>query len=152
MRLHNGKIKKYKLKVVNYANPQSFPYYDGKISEINDLLKNYKEDMCNIATFFTINGKENIRGTISVDDKGEIIGIPKLENVQQINKSISILMEKYSLPIDIFYAAKGYVEFRIYFGKTHYDITYSENNSFETSPLKIASHWMGKSRIIQESR
>ena len=148
MRLHNGKIKKYKLKVVNYANPKSFPYYDGDISEINDLLINYKDEICRIATFFTIHGKENVRGTISADDKGEITGIPKLEHIEGINVSIQKLMEKYSLPIDIFYNGKGYVEFRVFFGKTHYDITYSENNSFKTSPLRIASHWMGKSCIV----
>ena len=150
MRLHNGKMKKYKLKVTNYACPKSFLYYDGSISEINDLLKNYKTEVCNIATYFTIYGKENVNGMITVDSEGKTTGMPNLESVSYISNDIKRLMEEYSLPIDIYYDGKGYVEFRVLFGKSHYDITYSESNAFETSPLKLAPHWIGKSRIVQE--
>lgn len=150
MRMHNGKTKSYKLKVVNYANPNAFSYYDGQIPEINDLLKNYKKEICNIATFFTVYGEKGVCGTITVDESGSISGIPKLEKAAAIHDDLKKLMEDYKSLIDIYYNGKGYVEFRVYFGKSHYDVVYSEENTFETSPLRIAEHWLGRTHVVPE--
>lgn len=150
MRMHNGKTKRYKLKVVNYANPDAFTYYNGQIPEINDFLKNYKTEICNIATFFTVYGKKGVSGIITVDESGSTSGVPKLENIAAIHDDLTKLMKNYSSLVDIYYNGKGYVEFRVFFGKSHYDVVYSEENTFETSPLRIASHWLGRTSIVPQ--
>jgi hypothetical protein len=150
MRLHNGKTKKIKLRVVNYAKPSSFKYYKGNISSINNLLKNYKIYLCDVATFFTIYSKEDKSGKISVDSDGKIVYSSKIDNIEQIEDSVNKLMEDYPLPIDISFVGKGYVEFKIYFENSYYIITYSEENDFATSSLRIADHWIGKTYVFSE--
>lgn len=150
MRLHNGKTKKVKLRVVNYANPQNFKYYNGNISSINNLLKNYRDNLCDVATFFTVYGKDGKSGKISVDGTGKIIYSSDINNIERIEDSVKRLMEEYPLPMDISYVGKGYVEFKIYFENSYYIITYSEENDFSTSPLKLADHWIGKTYIFGE--
>lgn len=150
MRLHNGIVKTLRFKVVNYAKPKRFKYYKGDISAINNLLKNYKKDLCDIATFFTIYGEKEKKGKISADNEGNIIYTSEINNIKQIEDSIKRLMDNYSLPMDISYVGKGYVEFKIFFDHSYYIITYSEENDFSTSPLRIANHWIGKTYVCTD--
>ena len=137
-RAHNGAIGKININIVNYARPKSFPLYHGGIKEINKLLMDYKKEISDIAEFFTINNTEDQYGDITVNNKGEIIGIPNIKNISAIENTIKKLLEEYPYPIDMYYE-KGCVVFTIGDKVT---VEYDANESFDGNAHKITSHWI----------
>lgn len=143
VRAHNGKTKKIKVNVINYASPASFPYYEGNNTYINDLLMNYRIEICNIATYFTKYAKTGINGVIKSDEEGNIIGIPQLENILTIRDDLEKLITQFPMVLKIYYSDQG-VRFKMNYdasGSSYCDVTYSKWDDCEDSPLKIAPHW-----------
>lgn len=145
LRAHNGVQKRIKVKVVNFANPKSFSGYEGNDSYVNELLLNYKKEVCNIATYFTVHTKQGVNGCIKSDDDGNIVGIPDMENISAIQNDINKLLTQFPLAIKIYYNGEGAVKFKLCFnaaGTSHRDIIYDKNNEYEESPQQIAPHWV----------
>ena len=145
LRAHNGVQKRIKVKVVNFANPKSFSGYEGNDSYVNELLLNYKKEVCNIATYFTVHTKQGVNGCIKSDDDGNIVGIPDMENISAIQNDINKLLTQFPLVIKIYYNGEGAVKFKLCFnaaGTSYRDIIYDKNNEYEESPQQIAPHWV----------
>ena len=143
-KLHNGIIGKFKLKVVNYGIVNSFPYYNGNNPSVNEFIMNYADAVSEITTFFTIYGKEGIKGNILLNDSGEIIYSNRNDyDFSKIDSSVEKIMYNFSYPVEIHYIGKGYVEFRIISESAYYEICYSESADFESNPQKLAPHWLG---------
>lgn len=144
LRTHNGVSDKVKVKVVNYANPKSFPDYEGNDTYVNELFMNYKTEVCNIATYFTIHTKQGVNGCIKSDENGNIIGIPQMENISTIEADIKKLITQFPLVIKIYYNGEGAVKFRLCFdatGTAYREVIYDKMCDYEDSPLRIAPHW-----------
>ena len=151
-KLHNGILGKFKLKVVNYGIVNSFPYYNGNNPSENEFIMNYADAVSEITTFFTIYGKEGIKGNISSNDLGEIIYSNSNDyDFSKIDSSLKKLMNNYSYPLEIYYIGKGCVEFRIISESAYYEICYSESADFETNPQKLAPHWLGTLHLVKPS-
>ena len=117
MRAHNGVIGTFDLEVKNYARPSSFSeyykYYKyGDFPEMDFLLIKYKNELCNIAEFFTLYDNENKVGDIYKDDNGNIVGMPKIQNISKIKKDIEKLLNEYPYPLEIGYS-KGLASFSV---------------------------------------
>ena len=149
-KLHNGILGKFKLKVVNYGIVNSFPYYNGNNPSVNEFIMNYADAVSEITTFFTIYGKEGIKGNISSNDLGEIIYSNSNDyDFSKIDSSVKKLMNNCSYPLEIYYIGKGCVEFRIISESAYYEICYSESADFETNPQKLAPHWLGTLHLVK---
>lgn len=143
---HNGKMKKVKINIINYANPKSFPNYKGNNVYINDLLMNYREQICNIATYFTKYAKAKTSGIIKCEENGNINGMPQIENISTIKDDIDKILTEFPLVMKIYYSDQG-VRFRMNYdasGNSYCEVTYSKWDTCEDSPLKIAPHWIAK--------
>ena len=143
LRAHNGVSEKLKVKVINYANPKSFPDYEGNYPYVNELFMNYKTEVCNIATYFTIY-TPGIKGCIKSDENGNIIGIPQMDNISTIEDDINKLLTQFPLVVEIYYFEGGTVRFRLCFnalGTSYREVIYSKTYDYEDSPLRIAPHW-----------
>ncbi|MFQ9514310.1 MAG: hypothetical protein ACLRZ9_00635 [Eubacterium sp.] len=146
LRAHNGKTTKVKIKVINYARPDSFPYYEGSSVYINELLMNYRTEVCDIATYFTKYCKKGMGGVIKITEDGNITGMPDFDNISVVEKEIEKLLKQFPLVMRINYYEDG-VMFRMnydVYGNSYIEVTYSKSNDFEDSPLKIAPHWIAK--------
>ena len=100
---HNGITAKMKVTVVDYARPASFMYYDGRVKEINVLLNEYKEEVCNIASYFTkykvADGQETY---IKVTPSGEITFTPGNVECEEIRKDLEKLLISFPTYIHIY--------------------------------------------------
>lgn len=146
---HNGKKKKIKVNIVNYANPKSFPDYEGNNEYINELLMNYRTEVCNIATYFTKYAEEKTSGMIESDENGNIIGIPQLKNISEIKADIDKLVTQFPLVMKIYYSDQG-VRFKMNYnanGSSYCEVVYYKWDDCENSPLKIAPHWKARQKV-----
>jgi hypothetical protein len=146
---HNGKTKKIKVNVINYANPKSFPYYEGSNVYINDLLMNYRTEVSNIATYFTKYAKNDEIEVIERDANGNIIGMPQFDNISEIKADIDKLITQFPLVMKIYYSNQG-VSFKMNYdasGSSYCEVAYYKWNDCEDSPLKIAPHWTAKQKV-----
>lgn len=149
IKAHNGLTRKIKINVINYAAPTAFPGYEGNNVYINDLLMNYRTEVFNIATYFTIYGKPDISGVIKSDGNNNIIGIPQLQNISTISDDIKKLITNFPLVINIYYSEQG-VRFKMNYaasGKSFCEVSYSKHDTYEDSPLKIAPHWIARQSV-----
>ena len=93
---HNGMTAKMKVTVVDYAKPDKFLYYNGESKVINVLLNEYKDEVCNIASYFT----KNKVGTeaeiyIKVDKAGNIEFTPLTVDCEEIREDIEKLLKSF---------------------------------------------------------
>lgn len=145
---HNGKRKRIKVNIVNFANPKSFLYYKGNNEYINNLLVNYKKEVCNIATYFTKYQEQ--KGIIEIDDNGNIVGVPQSKHYSEIKSDVSTLLTKFPLVMKIYYSDQG-VRFKMNYnasGSSYCDVVYYKGDDCSESPLKIAPHWTAKQKVI----
>ena len=100
---HNGITAKMKVTVVDYAKPASFMYYDGRVKEINVLLNDYKEEVCNIASYFTkhkvADGQEFY---IKLNPSGEITFTTRAVECEEIRKDLEKLLISFPTYIHIY--------------------------------------------------
>lgn len=119
---------------------------EGNDVYINDLLMNYREQVCNIATYFTKYAKGKTSGIIKCEENGSINGIPQIENISTIKNDIDKLLTEFPLVMKIYYSDQG-VRFRMNYdanGSSYCEVTYLKWDNCEDSPLKIAPHWIAK--------
>ena len=114
-RAHNGVTGRIYLTVVNYARPKSFPYYEGTFPDVNRMLTEYRENLFNIATYFTIKGKEGVDGRLELDEEENVIGYPDLENIESIYGDVENILKNYPAVVEISYG-KGRSSFEIIYG------------------------------------
>ena len=142
-RAHNGVTGRINLTVVNYARPKSFPYYDGTYPDVNRMLMEYGENLFNIATYFTIKGKEGVYGRIEMDEEENIIGYPDFDNIESIYSDMENILKNYPAVVRIDYG-KGVAHFEIVYGGSGgwTRIDYLAKNDFSNYPGgRIAPHW-----------
>lgn len=100
---HNGITAKMKVMVVDYAKPAGFMYYDGGARVVNVLLNEYKEEVCNIASYFTKykvpDGQEVY---IKLNLSGEIIFTPRTVECEEIRKDLEKLIISFPTYIHIY--------------------------------------------------
>lgn len=142
-RAHNGVTARIYLTVVNYARPKSFPFYEGTFPDVNRMLTEYRENLFNIATYFTIKGKEGLNGMLELDEEENVIGYPDLENIESIYSDVENILKNYPAVVKISYG-KGRTIFKIIYGGnsgwTH--ILYMASDDFSRYPGgRIAPHW-----------
>lgn len=146
LRAHNGVTGKIKVTVKNYAQPDSFPYYDGRSKYTTELLVNYKKEICGIATYFTKYGAKVGSGVITTDEQGNINGMEGLTNYTEIEKEVKRLLTEFPLVTEIHYSenlVSFVMKFDVY-GNSYIEVTYSAKNDYLDSPLCIAPHWKKK--------
>lgn len=142
-RAHNGVTGRINLTVVNYARPKSFPYYDGTYPDVNRMLMEYGENLFNIATYFTIKGKEGVYGRIEMDEEENIIGYPDFDNIESIYSDVENILKNFPAVVRIDYG-KGVAHFEIVYGGSGgwTRIDYLAKNDFSNYPGgRIAPHW-----------
>ena len=145
---HNGMTVKMKVTVVDYAKPDKFLYYDGRNKVVNVLLNDYKNEVCNIASYFT----KNKVGTeeeifIKMDKSGKIKFTPSTIECKEIQEDLKKILQEFPT----------YIHIRV----THWDVvflmvedpeeptvyqeviySYDEDLLNLPSHLIMASHWM----------
>lgn len=145
-RTHNGKTARIKVKVINYARPESFPWYAGDSEYLNILLTKYRQEVFDIATYFTIYGKSEVYGYIKLDTEGNVNGIPKLDNISLIESQIRKVISEFPLLMDIYYY-KGGVSFIMNFDINKYEymeLEYCKSMNFKDDAFRIAPHWKSR--------
>lgn len=151
-RAHNGITGRIYLTVVNYARPKSFPYYKGTYPDVNRMLTEYRENLFNIATYFTIKGKEGVDGRLELDEEENVIGYPDLENIESIYSDVENILINYPAVVKISYG-KGRTVFEIVYGGnrgwTH--IIYLADDDLSRYPGgRIAPHWAVTSFVPED--
>ncbi len=118
---HNGMTAKMKVTVVDYAKPDKFLYYNGESKVINVLLNEYKDEVCNIASYFTKNKvgtEEEIY--IKMDKSGKVEFTPSTLECEAIQEDLEKLLQQFPT----------YIHIRI----THWNIDfYLDENPSKTS-------------------
>lgn len=142
---HNGVTKRIKVKVKNYARPDEF-YFNEERWRTSTLLEDYKTEICNIASYYTINnvGVDYII-RIHLDSNLEIVASP---DTAKIGKEIlddikKILMD---FPTDVYIeVAEDSISFIMYYSVTEHNryevVDYYIYNNCSKYDTKIASHW-----------
>ncbi|MCI8507131.1 MAG: hypothetical protein HFJ06_01015, partial [Lachnospiraceae bacterium] len=142
-RAHNGVKKKIKMNIVNYARPKSFPYYNGGKEYVNIMLTTYRENVFNIATYFTVNKNEDVWGTFKMDEEGNITGYPDLDNIAEIEEDVRTILANFPLVTEIFYSNER-VEFLMKYdkyGSSYCKIEYCIDDDMSGVVNRIAPHW-----------
>ncbi len=142
-RAHNGVKEKIKMNIVNYARPKSFPYYGGEYKYVNIMLTDYRENVFNIATYFTVNKNEDVWGTIKMDAEGNITGYPDFDNIAEIEEDIRTILANFPLVTEIFYSSER-VEFLMKFdkyGNSYCRIDYRIDDDMSDASGRLAPHW-----------
>ncbi len=142
-RAHNGVKEKIKMNIVNYARPKSFPYYRGEYKYVNIMLTDYRENVFNIATYFTVNKNEDVWGTIKMDAEGNITGYPDFDNIAEIEEDIRTILANFPLVTEIFYSSER-VEFLMKYnkyGSSYCRIDYCIDDDMSDDVNTIAPHW-----------
>ncbi len=142
-RAHNGVKEKIKMNIVNYARPKSFPYYNGGKEYVNIMLTDYRENVFNIATYFTINKNEDVWGTIKMDDEGNITGYPDFDNIAEIEEDVRTILANFPLVTEIFYSNERVEFFMKYdkYGSSYCRIDYYIDDDLSGVVNRIAPHW-----------
>ncbi len=139
-RAHNGVKKKIKLNIVNYARPKSFPYYDGGQKYVNIMLTTYRENVFNIATYFTVNRKKGVWGDIKMDEEGNITGYPDFDNIAEIEEDVRTILANFPLVTEISYSSES-VEFLMKYGDSYCRIDYCIDDDLSETIGRLAPHW-----------
>ena len=142
-RAHNGVKKKIKMNIVNYARPKSFPYYDGGHKYVNMMLTTYRENVFNIATYFTVNRKKGVWGDIKMDAEGNITGYPDFDNIAEIEEDVRTILANFPLVTEISYSSNR-VEFLIKYdkyGNSYCRIDYCIDDDLSDTIGRLAPHW-----------
>lgn len=142
-RAHNGVKEKIKMNIVNYARPKSFPYYDGGYKYVDMMLTTYRENVFNIATYFTVNKNEDVWGDIKMDEEGNITGYPDLDNIGEIEEDIRTILTNFPLVTEISYSNER-VEFLMKYdkyGSSYCRIDYCIDDDMSDRIGRLAPHW-----------
>ena len=143
VRSHTGKTDRIKIKIKNYARPDSFPYYSGNVPPINLLLTEYKEEVFNIAEYFTKYCEKGANGVIASDNDGNIIGIPDFKKISTVKKDIKNLITDFPMVLKIYYD-EDYVVFHMcydVYGNAYFEVVYYKLYDYKDSHRRLASHW-----------
>ncbi len=143
VRSHTGYTDKIKIKIKNYARPDSFPYYSGNDPDVNLLLMKYKKEVFNIAEYFTKYCEKGAKGVIASDNDGNITGIPNFKKISTIKKDINRLITDFPMVMKIYYD-EDYVIFHMcydVYGNAYSEVIYYKLYDYKDSPWKIAPHW-----------
>ncbi len=142
-RAHNGVKEKIKMNIVNYARPKSFPYYNGGKEYVNIMLTTYRENVFNIATYFTVNRKKGVWGDIKMDEEGNITGYPDFDNIAEIEEDVRTILANFPLVTEISYSSNR-VEFLMKYdkyGSSYCRIDYCIDDDLSGVVNRIAPHW-----------
>ena len=142
-RAHNGVKEKIKMNIVNYARPKSFPYYRGEYQYVNIMLTTYRENVFNIATYFTVNRKKGVWGDIKMDEEGNITGYPDFDNIAEIEEDVRTILANFPLVTEISYS-NDRVEFLMKYnkyGSSYCRIDYHIDDDMSDDVNRIAPHW-----------
>ncbi len=142
-RAHNGVKGKVKINIVNYARPKSFPYYNGGKEYVNIMLTTYRENVFNIATYFTVNRKKGVWGDIKMDEEGNITGYPDFDNIAEIEEDVRTILANFPLVTEISYSSNR-VEFLMKYdkyGSSYCRIDYCIDDDLSGVVNRIAPHW-----------
>ena len=142
-RAHNGVKKKIKMNIVNYARPKSFPYYNGGYKYVDIMLTTYRENVFNIATYFTVNKNEDVWGTFKMDEEGNITGYPDLDNIAEIEEDVRTILANFPLVTEIFYSNERVEFFMKYdkYGSSYCRIDYRIDDDMSDTIGRLAPHW-----------
>ena len=123
-------------------------YYDGRNKVINVLLNDYKDEVCNIASYFTKNKvgtEEEIY--IKMDKSGKIEFTPSTLECEAIREDLKKLLQQFPTYIHIcitqwnvsFYMDENPEELSV-----SQEVVYSFNEDFMNLPPHIimAPHWI----------
>ena len=151
-RAHSGVKKAFKVKVINYAKPDKFNDFGMVYELISPIIHDYKEDTCNIASYFY---KHPVKNKTSLDidiDMGDLFinTNPKIEiEDKKIYETILNEMYKTGITIEVdsnkisfcrnqYFSTGGIFIYRIhYFFKEESDFYASLNFNY----AKIAPRW-----------
>ncbi len=145
---HNGMTAKMKVTVVDYAKPDKFLYYDGRNKVVNVLLNDYKDEACNIASYFTKNKvgtEEEIY--IKMDKSGKIEFTPSTLECEAIREDLEKLLQQFPTYIHIRVTHWDVVFLMIEDPEeptVYQEVIYSFDENLLNLPphLIMASHWM----------
>ena len=143
-RAHNGVTGRIYLTVVNYARPKTFPDYDGRFSDVNLLFTDFKENVYDIATYFTIKSKEGVYGKIKLSSTEEVTGYPELENVESIYTDVEHILKNFPMVIEIEYSYRrvSFVILNNPSGNSWRRVYYAADDDMSGYPIgRIAPHW-----------
>ena len=142
-RAHNGVKGKVRINVINYARPKSFPYYNGGYKYVDIMLTTYRENVFNIATYFTVNKNEDVWGTFKMDEEGNITGYPDLDNIAEIENDVRTILANFPLVTEIFYSNER-IEFLMKYdkyGSSYCRIDYCIDDDMSDTIGRLAPHW-----------
>ena len=143
-RAHNGVTGRIYLTVVNYARPKAFPDYDGRFSDVNLLFTDFKENVYDIATYFTIKSKEGVYGKIKLSSTEEVTGYPELENIESIYADVEHILKNFPMVIEIEYSYRrvSFVILNNPSGNSWRRVYYAADDDMSGYPIgRIAPHW-----------
>ena len=143
-RAHNGVTGRIYLTVVNYARPKAFPDYDGRFSDVNLLFTDFKENVYDIATYFTIKSKEGVYGKIKLSSTEEVTGYPELENIESIYADVEHILKNFPMVIEIEYSYRrvSFVILNNPSGNSWRRVNYAADDDMSGYPIgRIAPHW-----------
>ena len=141
-RAHSGVIGIKKINVVNYARPKSFPDYSGGVEAVDLMLTEYRENVFNIATYFTIYGSDDVWGTITMDEKENLVGLPRLDNISSIEPDLKRIIGTFPLVTQVEYSGRDICIFMRYdkYGSNYCRIDYYAEEP-NLHALDMAPHW-----------
>ena len=143
-RAHNGVTGRIYLTVVNYARPKAFPDYDGRFSDVNLLFTDFRENVYDIATYFTIKSKEGVYGKIKLSSTEEVTGYPELENIESIYADVEHILKNFPMVIEIEYSYRrvSFVILNNPSGNSWRRVYYAADDDMSGYPIgRIAPHW-----------
>ena len=143
-RAHNGVTGRIYLTVVNYARPKTFPDYDGRFSDVNLLFTDFRENVYDIATYFTIKSKEGVYGKIKLSSTEEVTGYPELENIESIYADVEHILKNFPMVIEIEYSYRrvSFVILNNPSGNSWRRVYYAADDDMSGYPIgRIAPHW-----------
>ncbi len=143
-RAHNGVTGRIYLTVVNYARPKTFPDYDGRFSDVNLLFTDFRENVYDIATYFTIKSKEGVYGKIKLSSTEEVTGYPELENIESIYADVEHILKNFPMVIEIEYSYRrvSFVILNNPSGNSWRRVNYAADDDMSGYPIgRIAPHW-----------
>lgn len=142
---HNGNEKKIKVEVKDFTHPKDFSLYDGEIPIVNEMLVNFKDEICDITNYLVCN---NIGKDVFIYQNGEesYYVSPEGLNTNPIDESLRKLLFDFPTRITISLESNC-VEFSVkyYDGTGNYDalIYMIDNDGLNKSLIDaaVASHW-----------
>ena len=141
---HNGNKKKIKIEVKDYTNSE-FDLYDGNIPVVNEMLTNYKDEICNITKYLLCN-YERVNVSIYQNSADTYAVSNESIDVIPIDTQLKKLLFEFPTDIEIIKEDRN-IEFivRYYDGTGNYDalIYMIDNDGLNKSLIDTAaaSHW-----------